>query len=403
MAVKVRQRPKGSGIWWVFIDHQGKRKAKKIGSDKRLAREVAKKIEARLVLEGTGVIEKRPKVPTLKEYVYGWQDSKGEFRLGWFDKVANLSLKNSTKRGYHLILHSQLIPAFGSKRLDEITPRMIGDFISNKVMNSTRSATARNIKNCLSAVLRHAANPDGYITTNPARGVPVPKPEKETPAREPDPFTWEERLILEETFKEHFPEFYHLIVCGFRTGLRIGELLALKWEDIDFRNKLIFVQRNITRGRVTTPKSRSSKRKVRMTAQLVDLLHSHRKRVMEKALRKGCGTPPEWVFHSQDGGPLNYGNFVHRVWNRAMEKSGLRRRTPHDMRHTYVTLRLSKGDSLAEVSKEMGHASTDITYRTYYKWLPKESRSDIDELDGTDVTKRNLSATRNEERVNRFG
>ena len=51
------------------------------------------------------------------------------------------------------------------------------------------------------------------------------------------------------------------------------------------------------------------------------------------------------------------------------------------MRHTYATLRLSKGDSLAEVSKEMGHSTTEITYRTYYKWLPKESRSDIDELD----------------------
>ena len=64
-----------------------------------------------------------------------------------------------------------------------------------------------------------------------------------------------------------------------------------------------------------------------------------------------------------------------------MEKSKLRRRIPHDMRHTYTTLQVSKGDSLAEVSKEMGHSKPDITYRTYYKWLPKESRSDIDELD----------------------
>jgi len=51
------------------------------------------------------------------------------------------------------------------------------------------------------------------------------------------------------------------------------------------------------------------------------------------------------------------------------------------LRHTYATLRLSKGDSLAEVSKEMGHSSAEITYKTYYKWLPKESRTNIDELD----------------------
>ena len=64
--------------------------------------------------------------------------------------------------------------------------------------------------------------------------------------------------------------------------------------------------------------------------------------------------------------------------------------------HTYATLRLSKGDSLAEVSKEMGHGSPDITYRTYYKWMPKLSVSDIDELDKRmlkNATIRNLSAT----------
>ena len=66
------------------------------------------------------------------------------------------------------------------------------------------------------------------------------------------------------------------------------------------------------------------------------------------------------------------------------------------MRHTYATLRLSKGDSLAEVSKEMGHGSPDITYRTYYKWMPKLSVYDIDELDKRmlkNATIRNLSAT----------
>ena len=79
-----------------------------------------------------------------------------------------------------------------------------------------------------------------------------------------------------------------------------------------------------------------------------------------------------------------------------MKLTGLSRRTPHDMRHTYATLRLSNGDSLAEVSKEMGHASADITFRTYYMWLPKESRTDIDALDNrdSDATKRNLSATK---------
>ena len=114
---------------------------------------------------------------------------------------------------------------------------------------------------------------------------------------------------------------------------------------------------------------------------------------------------PEWVFPNEEGGFLNYGNFVHRVWNKAIEKSKLRRRTPHDMRHSYATLRLSKGDSLAELSKEMGHSNPDITYRTYYKWMPKESRSNIDELDGglENATIRNPSATTNKKELASIG
>jgi integrase len=256
----------------------------------------------------------------------------------------------------------------------------------------------KNIKNCLSAILRHAHIPDGYIESNPARGVLVPRPEDETAGREPDPFTWDERAHIEGVFREHYPRFYPLVLCGFRTGMRIGELIGLQWQDIDFFNKMIFIQRNVTRCKITTTKSRSSKRMVRMTSVLASVLQEHKTRMKSEKIKKGWAKLPEWVFHNEEGGFLNYGNFMDRVWNRGLDKSSLRRRTPHDMRHTYATLRLSKGDSLAEVSKEMGHSTTDITYRTYYKWLPKESRSNIDELDGitpADATIRNLSATEN--------
>ncbi|MFC1816826.1 tyrosine-type recombinase/integrase [Thermodesulfobacteriota bacterium] len=70
--------------------------------------------------------------------------------------------------------------------------------------------------------------------------------------------------------------------------------------------------------------------------------------------------------HKPQDSKRAYSTFIRLVWNKAMEKSGLLKRTPHDMRHTYATLRLSKGDSLAEVSKEMGHGSPEITFRTYY-------------------------------------
>ena len=185
MGVKVRERPKGSGMWWIFIDHRGKRKSKKIGKNKSLAREAAKKIEAKLILGDVGFIDKEKNTPTFKQYVYGWDDGN-YFHLGWFDKVAKLSLKNSTRIGYQQILNCYLSPTFGRKPLDEITSRSISDFVYALVEQGLRSGTVKNIKNCLSAILRHACNPDGYIESNPARGVTIPRPEDEKPVREPD-------------------------------------------------------------------------------------------------------------------------------------------------------------------------------------------------------------------------
>jgi hypothetical protein len=81
---------------------------------------------------------------------------------------------------------------------------MISDLISKKVKGGIRSTTARNIKNCLSAILRHAVNPDGFISVNPARDVPIPKPEDEQQAKEQNPFTWDERALIEKIFKKDF-------------------------------------------------------------------------------------------------------------------------------------------------------------------------------------------------------
>jgi integrase len=72
MGVKIREKPPKSGAWWVFIDHQGKRKAKKIGKDRKLAQEVARKIEAKLALGDVGVMEEQAKIPTFREYAGGW-------------------------------------------------------------------------------------------------------------------------------------------------------------------------------------------------------------------------------------------------------------------------------------------------------------------------------------------
>jgi len=369
MGVIVKEKVEGSGVWWVFVNHNGKRKAKKFGRDKKKAVKAARKIEAKLVLGDLNLFDESS-APTFKEYAEQWLDG-----------YAKLSLKNSTHRCYKSLLNTHLIPVLGPKPLNAITSKDISEILIATIKNGRRSKTALSLKALLSAIFHHAVNPDGHITANPVRGVPVPRPEDERASRVPDPLTWAERDIFEAAFMEHDRDYYPLVFCGFRTGLRIGELAGLQWGDVDFQNRVILVQRNVVRGRVTTPKSRAGRRLVRMTSGLVEVLERHKKNMIERTLKRGWKEVPEWVFVSEDGNHIHYNNFVYYVWDRVVKKTKLRRRTPHDMRHTYATLRLSKGDPLAEVSKEMGHWSPTLTYKTYFKWMPTESRTDIDELD----------------------
>ena len=164
MGVKIIEIPKESAIYYLRVNYKSFRKTIKIGTNKKLAGEVKQKIEARLILEGADFLKpcEAPKMPTLKEYVYGWRDENEQYQIGWFDKYAKKSKKYSTYSGYELIINGHLIPKFGTTRLDEITSRMVGDYVSSK-LDGHKSQTVKNIKNCLSAILQHAYIPDGHI------------------------------------------------------------------------------------------------------------------------------------------------------------------------------------------------------------------------------------------------
>jgi len=379
LGIKIRKILK-SGNYYVFVNHKKRRWSKKIGKSRKFACEVAKKLEAKLVLGDLDLNQEKNKGPTLLQYVNGWNDGH-KLQTGWFEKVAKLALKNSTLQNYRSALKRHLLPAFGDFVISEIDSRQISDFLRKKIGAGMRSESVRNLKNCLSAVLQHAAKPDGIISFNPVRNIPVPKPENERiQKKEANPCSWSERETIESAFLKEFPRYYPLVFCGFRTGLRIGELIALQWQDLNFPDKRLLVQRNVTRGKVTTPKTASSRRFVRLTSRCVEVLQKHETVLKSERASAGKKTAP-WVFTTEGGHRLSYGKFLKRVWNPIFEKLPVSRRTPHDLRHTYVCLRLSKGDSLAEVSKELGHSEIGVTFRVYYKWLSQESLSDIDELD----------------------
>ena len=118
-----------------------------------------------------------------------------------------------------------------------------------------------------------------------------------------------------------------------------------------------------------------------MSLQLTEVLKAHLIKSKEKGLKLGLGDHPEHVFTNNQGGFVDVNVWRKRIFIKALEKAELRRIRIHDLRHTYATLRISKGDNIADVSKQLGHHSVKLTLDTYYHWIPGKLKNEVDELD----------------------
>ena len=195
------------------------------------------------------------------------------------------------------------------------------------------------------------------------------------------PFEWHEKDIFEKTAKENFPHVYPFFLTALRSGLRLGELVALKPGDLDFRERFINVQRGFSKGKIDMPKS-GKPRQVDMSAQLYDVLKQHLLNTKKFTLKKGLKEEPEFLFYSEEGNMIRGSHFRRRVFFKVLAKAHMRHIRIHDLRHTYATLRISKGDNIQDVSKQLGHHSVKFTLDAYSHWLPGKSKDQVDELDG---------------------
>jgi integrase len=364
MGVLVRQRPKGKGNpWWVFINHDGERQAKKIG-DKAAAEAVASEIRERLAKGDFQV--KQKKVPTFGEYAYKWLDGYAETHL-----------KYSTCKGYDCILRIHLQPLM-DRQIDQITRTEIKDLIYAKLKDGLAPATVSRIKALISGVLSHALE-DELVAANLASRLGRQIKGKDRKA-DVNPLTREEARALLETLTEHYPRYSAFFLCALRTGMRLGELRGLEWGDIDFRGGFIEVRRAHVKGQDTTPKNGKSRR-VDMSPQLATMLKKLRTERKREALARKWGEVPERVFVNEAGQVIDEGNLRRRVFYPALAKTGLRHIRIHDLRHTFASMLIQNGESLAYVKDQLGHHSIQITVDIYGHLVPGANRQAVARLD----------------------
>jgi len=371
MGVRVRQKVKGKGNpWWVFITHNGKRTSRKVG-DKKAADAVASTIRAKLQLGEFGFDEPKP-APTFKEYA----DS-------WIKITVPATCKESTVQDYKIILRLHVLPAFGDLRITDINRGKVKDFLLDKVNSGYAKSTASHMKDVISGVLNKALD-DEIIQSNPALQLGKNILKTKDQKKHINALTPEELKQLLETVSEHFPGHYALFLLLARTGMRIGEALALQWEDINFDKRFIEVKRSVYRDKISTPKNGKT-RLVDMSLQLAKALKTHKKG-FKLGLAGKKGGNAQFVFTNRNGNIIDKDNWRRRVFTKAVQKAEIKRVRIHDLRHTYATLRISKGDNIADVSNQLGHHSVKLTMDVYYQWFPGKKKSEVDGLDDPSLT-----------------
>ncbi len=367
MGVQVREKPKGSGIYYVFVEHQGKRKAKKIGKDKKLAEQIAKKIDAKLTLGDLDLLNKDEDVqPSFEDYANYWLEVyiKPLRRLSTYERYAD-------------ILNRHVFPVLGKKPIDLIKRAEIRNLFLQKRKEKLGRSMICLIRDVISGPMGYAVDEE-LLPGNPVAGILKRLQLEREKGIKIEPMNEQEVELFLDTCLTAYREHWEFFLCAFRTGMRLGELLGLKWGDIDWNQKYIRVERSYKRGRFEKTKN-GKVRRVDMSDQLISSLKQVLTARKKEALKLGVGEPVEIIFHRK-GKPMEQ-NYIRRIFKRVLKKAGIRDMRLHDIRHTFASLLLSDGQSPVYVKEQLGHSSIQITVDIYGHLIPSSNRGAVNRLD----------------------
>jgi integrase len=295
------------------------------------------------------------------------QAAFSDFAQLWLDTYAVLNVKASTLATYRSRIVGSYARAFGSRKLGAISTENVQRFLAQIASGGLSAATTRAYLVLLRELLSHAVL-WGYLARNPCDGIKAPRVDN----REMDFLTPDEvRVLLDAADADD----YALLATACMTGMRQGELLALLWDDVDWRSGTIRVHRSLYRGQFVDPKSARSVRTIGMTKRLAAILMDHK--------LSAPYSPWELVFCSKDGTPLDQANLYHRMLQPTLRRAGLRRIRFHDLRHTYASMLINQGENLKYVQSQLGHASITTTVDRYGHLMPDAHVGASERLDAT--------------------
>ncbi len=296
----------------------------------------------------------------------------GEYLDRWLADSARGTVRKSTYDSYKRQLRRYVHPALGHLALKKLTELHVQGLYRSMQDRGLSARTVRYTHAVLRRALKQAVRWK-YIPRNPCDDADPPKVQKD----EMRPLDREQARRLLDTAAQSGPDggpdrFYALYVLAVHVGMRPGELLALKWEDVDLEAGVLSINRTLSMaGEFTAPKTAKSRRRIRLTAASIAALKAHRKRQLEERMRlSSLWQDHGLVFPSTVGTPLNHRNLA-RAFKDLLKRAELPESTRlYDLRHTCATLLLARNVHPKYVQELLGHASITLTLDTYSHVLP---------------------------------
>jgi len=293
----------------------------------------------------------------------------GEYLARWLSHSVRDTVSQKTYERYESIVRLHLSPALGRIRLKALTPDHMRGLYREKLDSGLAPRSVLHIHRTLSKALKQATD-DVLIPRNAAASVKPPQARRE----EMQPLSRDQVRTFLDTVKGDRME--ALYVLAVTSGLRQGELLALKWEDVDLEgtNPTLEVRRSLseTRGRrsFVTPKSGRGPH-LRLSKRAVSALGAHRKRQLEERVRKAGLWEDQGLIFPSEVGTLMSGRNLYRAFKIRVKRASLPQTLRfHDLRHTCATLLLKQGVNPKFVQELLGHADISLTLNTYSHVLP---------------------------------
>lgn len=293
----------------------------------------------------------------------------GAYMDEWFNKYVEVNLRPKTQDTYKRIIDNHIKPALGHYKLNSLHPGKIQEFLNDLKENGYSRRHVINIHSTLSNALKYAIYPLQYIKTNPAQYVKIPKIEREP----------RQRIILSadnwERIIKRFPfgNKYHIpLIIGYYTGMRIGEVFALTWEDVDFEKNEISVTKTMNRlpnkeWAFGEPKTKSSVRTIKIGNTLASILKKEKVRQNQNALLYGeyykYFNGVKLICVCEDGSILTTDSF--KYCSRVIHHELKIEFDFHSLRHTHATILVENGAPIKDVQKRLGHEKIETTLQTY--------------------------------------